>query len=113
MSDQSREQLDRYSSQATPNDEAEVDSKLDGMNRGPIQKIWIDVKALWAMVKDPNAAWGSKAIALGALTYLVSPFDIVPDVLPFVGLTDDVGVVLAAVAKLASDLSKYRDKNQS
>jgi uncharacterized membrane protein YkvA (DUF1232 family) len=50
----------------------------------------------------------SKSIAIGALVYLVSPIDAIPDAIPFAGLLDDVGVIAAAVAKLAQELSKYR-----
>jgi uncharacterized membrane protein YkvA (DUF1232 family) len=56
-----------------------VASKLPGMNRGPVAKLWEDVRALWAVVKDPTATRKSKAIAIGALVYLVSPPDTIPD----------------------------------
>ena len=81
------------------------------MKKGAIAKIWENVLALWALAKDPNAAWGSKALAIGALVYLVSPVDLIPDFIPVFGLTDDAAVVLAAVAKLASDLNRYKNNN--
>ena len=34
---------------------------------------------------------------LGALAYFIAPFDILPDVLPIVGLTDDAAVLAAAI----------------
>ena len=81
--------------------------KLARMNRGPIAKIWDQVLALWEFVKDPDAPLAGKAIAVGALIYLISPIDAVPDFIPFAGLLDDVSVIAAAVAKLANDLKKY------
>jgi uncharacterized membrane protein YkvA (DUF1232 family) len=39
---------------------------------------------------------------LGALAYFIAPFDVLPDMLPVVGLTDDAAV-LAAVFKLVWD----------
>ena len=39
---------------------------------------------------------------LGALAYFIAPFDILPDMLPVVGLTDDAAV-LAAVLKIVWD----------
>jgi uncharacterized membrane protein YkvA (DUF1232 family) len=39
---------------------------------------------------------------MGALAYFIAPFDILPDVLPVVGLTDDAAV-LAAVLKVVWD----------
>lgn len=78
------------------------------MKRGPIKKIWDLVLQLWELVCDPNAAWKSKATALGALLYLISPLDAIPDPIPVFGLMDDVGVIMAAVANLANELLKYK-----
>jgi len=107
------QRLHEYAEKASPADVQKIREKLTGMNRGPIKKIWDDVLSLWRMITDPNASWTSKAIAIGAVLYLVSPLDGVPDLLPLVGLTDDAAVVLAAVATLAFELKKYRDAKQS
>ena len=37
---------------------------------------------------------------VGAITYFISPLDVIPDALPVVGFSDDLGVVSAAVAKI-------------
>ena len=57
----------------------------------------------------PNTPLAGKAIAIAiaALVYLLSPVDAIPDPIPLVGLTDDVGVLTLAFAKLATDLKKY------
>ena len=81
--------------------------KLERMNRGPIAKIWDTVMALWRFVCDGDAPWAGKILAMSALLYLVMPLDAIPDVLPFVGLTDDAGVITAAALKLATELKKY------
>ncbi|MEW4564290.1 YkvA family protein [Bremerella sp. JC770] len=107
------QRLHEYAEKASPQDVQKIREKLTGMNRGPIKKIWNDVLSLWRMITDPSASWTSKAIAIGAVLYLVSPLDGVPDLLPLVGLTDDAAVVLAAVATLAFELKKYRDAKQS
>lgn len=106
----STDRLERYQARATEESVQKIDRRLLKMHRGRIAKIWGDVQSLWAMIKDPAAAWPSKAIAIGALLYLVSPFDAVPDFLPFFGLSDDAGVVLAAVAALAAALAKYQSR---
>ena len=38
-----------------------------------------------------------RAALFGALAYFVLPFDFVPDVLPFLGFTDDAAVLLTAL----------------
>ncbi|PQO39239.1 hypothetical protein C5Y96_05110 [Blastopirellula marina] len=107
------DRLHEYAQKASPEDVQKIRENLIDMNRGPIKKIWHDVLTLWKMITDPNASWTSKAIAMGAVLYLISPLDGIPDLLPLVGLTDDAAVILAAVATLAFELKKYRDAKMS
>ena len=76
------------------------------MDRGPVAKVWEKVEARWRFLSDPNAPLAGKAIAIAALVYLVSPIDAIPDLIPLVGLTDDVGVITMTFAQLATDLKK-------
>jgi uncharacterized membrane protein YkvA (DUF1232 family) len=46
-----------------------------------------------------------KAALVGALAYLVLPADIVPDVLPVVGYTDDAAVLAATLKLVASHIT--------
>ncbi|MDF1698738.1 MAG: YkvA family protein [Saprospiraceae bacterium] len=46
----------------------------------------------------PNWA---KNIILGSLAYLVSPFDSIPDLTPFLGFTDDFGVLSFGLVTIA------------
>lgn len=41
-----------------------------------------------------------KAIIIGALGYLISPLDIIPDAIPIAGLGDDLAVLLYVVKKV-------------
>lgn len=53
----------------------------------------------------------TRAIILGALGYLILPADIVPDLIPVFGFTDDIGILaaaLAAVAMYVDDASKAK-----
>lgn len=43
----------------------------------------------------------ARAIILGALGYLILPADVIPDIIPVLGFTDDVGVLAAALAAVA------------
>ena len=45
-----------------------------------------------------------KAIIIGALGYLISPLDIVPDAIPIAGLGDDLAVLLYVVKKVWGDV---------
>jgi uncharacterized membrane protein YkvA (DUF1232 family) len=46
-----------------------------------------------------------KAVLVGALAYFVLPADVVPDVLPVIGYTDDAAVLAAAVKLVSSHIT--------
>ena len=96
------------SNNASESDIRRIDENIDGMKRGKLAEVWDKVMQLYRFVKDPNAPWGGKSLAIGALIYMISPIDAVPDFTPILGLLDDVGIITAAVTKLASELKKYR-----
>jgi uncharacterized membrane protein YkvA (DUF1232 family) len=51
---------------------------------------------------DPDTPRWAKATIYGALGYFISPLDGIPDLLPVVGYSDDLGILLAAVAAVAA-----------
>ncbi len=42
----------------------------------------------------------AKTVIIGALGYLIFPLDAIPDFIPVLGLTDDLGVLAAVIATL-------------
>lgn len=60
-------------------------------------------KALWlyyAAQAPATPAW-AKSVIYGALAYFVLPMDAIPDLLPGVGFTDDLGALAAAIAAVS------------
>ena len=60
-------------------------------------------KALWlyyAAQQPQTPAW-AKATMYSALGYFILPLDAIPDFIPAAGFTDDLGVLIAAVATVA------------
>lgn len=55
---------------------------------------------LFVALKSDEMPTSSKLIVLGALGYFILPLDLIVDVLPLVGLSDDVFVITAALAKV-------------
>ena len=93
----------------TTKTEEDIDEKkLFDMNKGPVKKVWTEVLKLWEVVKDPKSDKAIKAMGIAALVYLISPIDAVPDFIPMLGLADDVGVIMYAIAQL----SKLRQNNK-
>jgi uncharacterized membrane protein YkvA (DUF1232 family) len=83
--------------------------------RGPLKRFIQDGRMLTALVRDWRASryrgamrWTIAAAAF-ALIYVINPFDLVPDVLPFVGAVDDATVIAACLFLIERDLFKYRD----
>ena len=69
-----------------------------------------DIKALYNYMIDPTVAWYRKSIVVGALIYFISPIDAIPDIAPLVGYLDDLGVIMAVLKFLGSELIPYYDK---
>jgi uncharacterized membrane protein YkvA (DUF1232 family) len=55
-----------------------------------------------------------KAIIIGALGYLISPLDVVPDAIPIAGLGDDLAVLIFVLQKVWGDVSEdVKEKAQN
>ena len=52
--------------------------------------------------------WKSLVLIIATLVYFVSPFDFIPDLLPLVGLSDDIALVLWVVQSLKDDIRDFR-----
>jgi uncharacterized membrane protein YkvA (DUF1232 family) len=82
--------------------------------RGPLKRFIEDGKVLTALVRDwragryRQALYGTIAAVVFGLIYVLNPFDIVPDVLPFLGALDDATVIGALLMLVERDLKKYR-----
>ena len=46
-----------------------------------------------------------KAIIIGALGYLISPLDVIPDAIPIAGLGDDLAVLIYVLRKVWDEVS--------
>jgi uncharacterized membrane protein YkvA (DUF1232 family) len=61
------------------------------------------LKMYYAAMDSDTPKW-AKTTIFGALGYFISPIDLIPDVMPAVGYTDDIGVLLAAAAAVAAHI---------
>ena len=101
---------------------ADWDASYAGDDRAPDEptlqaQVWAKAKRVAAMLpfaEDLLAAYYCafdrdtpahvKATLLGALAYFVLPVDVVPDVLPLIGFTDDAAVLATAIKLVAQHM---------
>ena len=53
---------------------------------------------LFYVAQNPNVPMKIRAAILAPLGYFISPIDLVPDITPFIGFTDDAAVIAGAMA---------------
>ena len=56
---------------------------------------------LYYTLKRKDLPAKTRAIILGALGYFILPADVIPDIVPVLGFTDDMGILAAALAAVA------------
>ena len=59
---------------------------------------------LYFTLQSPKVSATNKAMIIGALGYLISPIDVVPDAIPIAGLADDLGVLVFVLKKVWTDV---------
>lgn len=95
-------------------DADKVNSDISSMNRGALANVWDKVLFLLKRFNE-NSSPKDKALITGALLYAILPFDIIPDIIPGLGLVDDafaVVMVYNIVKKSVPLLRKAVDKTQ-
>ena len=60
------------------------------------RRLALEVHTLWLVFRHRETPWPVKAVLIILLAYLASPIDLIPDVIPVLGMLDDL--VVAAVA---------------
>ena len=70
---------------------------------------------LYYALDSPTISTVDKAIIYGALGYFICPIDIIPDILPFIGLTDDIAVLAWAFSRVrhnVTDMTREKAKTK-
>lgn len=91
--------LEKYSKEY--GDEKFLKKALKVAKKAGIGVIYAGLLLYYTMKKDGTPIWAKTSI-LGSLGYFISLIDIVPDITPIVGYSDDLGVLLAAVVAVAA-----------
>ena len=64
------------------------------------------VLQLYYTAQEPDTPVWAKSVIYSALAYFVLPLDAIPDTLPVVGFSDDLGALAAAIAAVSIFMNK-------
>jgi len=64
------------------------------------------VRLLFGLITDPRVAMVDKLLVFGAIAYIVTPIDLIPDFIPFLGEVDDVYLLVIALQRLISNAGR-------
>ena len=67
-----------------------------------IRTFGVQIYALLLAAKDPRTPWHVRIAGLLVVAYLLSPLDLVPAVVPFFGLVDDLIIVPLGLKAVSS-----------
>jgi uncharacterized membrane protein YkvA (DUF1232 family) len=82
-------------------------------NKGTGQVLLEKITTLSRMVKAYFTGeykiipWGSIVKIIAVLIYFISPIDVIPDFLPFIGLTDDLALTMWLFSSLKEDFQNF------
>lgn len=110
----------------TPKDENETRDKAERLlgKEGLLNKLFRSQKALLALAEDCKTSlslikdwftdaynvvpWRTIASLCGALVYVISPADLIPDFIPFIGYVDDAAVFAFVLKCVHDDIQRYK-----
>jgi uncharacterized membrane protein YkvA (DUF1232 family) len=96
-SDQVADLADRF-------DEVSFWRKMARFARQAGEGVIAKALVLYYCLKDPDTPAWARRIIMGALAYFVFPVDAIPDIVPFAGFGDDLGVLIGALAMVLTHI---------
>ena len=78
--------------------------KIAHIAKGAGAKLVYAALILYYTLQSDKVSATNKAMIIGALGYLISPLDVVPDAIPIAGLADDLGVLVFVLKKVWTDI---------
>jgi len=106
-------ELDDLTIRTTPRAAAQRRAKASRRRRarrslvGTIKQIPSYLRLLGGLLMDGRVLRTDKLLVAGALAYLITPIDFIPDFIPFLGQIDDLFLVVTALNRLVERAGRH------
>lgn len=75
-----------------------------------IQTVYAALLLYYAFKRKETPRW-AKNMVIGVLGYFLAPIDAIPDLTPFIGYTDDIGVLIFGLVTISAYVNKEVREN--
>ena len=97
-------ELPDFMSYANRFSQSECVEKISRIAKRAGSKLVYAALILYYTLQSDAVSKTDKAIIIGALGYMISPLDVIPDAIPIAGLTDDFAVLIYVLKKVWTDI---------
>lgn len=120
MDEKVKENFDSFNSYTEDDSDKVLDNekKIENiMNNETLREYMNNIKNYFMMLKDfvtgkyKNIPVGTISAIIGTLLYVLSPVDLIPDLIPVVGFLDDAAVLALCVKLTQYDVDQYLNSN--
>ncbi len=70
------------------------------------------IEKIYDLLTSGNLSTTDKALIVGTLAYFINPFDIIPDMIPFVGFVDDLTIIALVYRYLTNRAIEETSNNE-
>jgi uncharacterized membrane protein YkvA (DUF1232 family) len=97
-------ELPDFMSYANKFSQSDFVEKISNIAKRAGAKLIYAALILYYTLQSDKISTANKAMIIGALGYMISPLDVIPDAIPIAGLTDDLAVLIFVLKKVWTDV---------